>query len=356
MISKENDVFLAYHGSYDKNGSKVLADEICDFLLSKGIKVYYFPKSQKDNYKSNIIEVMKSKVFILVCNENIKTLENGHIDRVDHYELSVEIDAFYSLAQAGESTAMVDSRVFVSGNYEGREGKEADLHELFKGRTHLFFNKELNEEKFVELYDWINSRINSKNPQPDSKNEFNNKKLTEEIKEVFAQRSSMQSHINLAGLVANSKRIRAIGISNSELTTKIDENAILHALQNGAEFDIVFLDPDSDFTANREQEEKLRPGRIRDITYNNIETAAFFKDDLEDCYKENYRLYKYKAIPRLNIILLDNIAILQYYANFTAGMKNPCFVLEKKDYSPLYEFCEQNFEKIKQESELIGDF
>ena len=76
---------------------------------------------------------MKSKAFILVCNENIKTLENGRIDPSYHYELSTEIDAFYALTQLDGGVNVSDSKVLVCGDYNQKrlKGQETLLHELF---------------------------------------------------------------------------------------------------------------------------------------------------------------------------------------------------------------------------------
>ena len=67
QLKKEYDVFIAYHGSYEADGSARTADRIYSYLTGKGIKCFYFPRSAKDAYKANIIEVMKSRLFLFVC-------------------------------------------------------------------------------------------------------------------------------------------------------------------------------------------------------------------------------------------------------------------------------------------------
>ncbi len=351
MMDKVHDVFIAYHGSYDAGGSRGQAESLYSYLLTKKLDVYFFPASGKDNYKANIVEAMRSKTFVLVCNQNIHTVD-GHIDRAQHYELSVEIDAFYSLAQEGQNTNMTLAKVFVCGDYTHTRGQEQFLHELFNNRTHLFCDESKGEGKYEEVYSWIVNNIsNTQSSATDSVESY----ISQEIKKVYAQRSSMNGNCNLSQLIQNSKSIRAMGISNTELTSRVDAMAVTTALKNGAHIELLFLDPDSSFTRAREEEEKLRKNRIRDITRVNIDTARNFKSDLPQQYKEQYKLYMYRAVPRLNIILLDDVVILQYYANFAEGLKNPCFYIVREQNSPLYDFCVQNFELIKENAKPLGE-
>ena len=80
MFTKFDDVCIAYHGSYDNNGSIDIAGELYEYLTQRNLKVFFFPRCGRDIYKANIIDVMKSKTFILICNEYLNTLENGKIN------------------------------------------------------------------------------------------------------------------------------------------------------------------------------------------------------------------------------------------------------------------------------------
>lgn len=353
MITKDFDVFIAYHGSYDKNGSREICDRLYDFLKRNGIKPFYFPYSGKDIYKANIIEVIRSKTFLLVCNENIHVNESGTISVTEHYELSTEIDAFYAMTQAGNDVRVQDARVFVCGDYseKRKKGQEANLHELFAKRTHFFCDSDNEENSFAEIADWIKSRLVLRKDS----DVWQKSQTTTEVKQIFVKRSAMSQQVDLANLVAHSKNIRAMGISNSELTSRIDPEALKHAIEKGGKVELLFLDPESPFTEQREKEEGLRPNRIKNITINNIETALDFKFRLEEPQKESYKLYKYSKLPRLNVILLDSYAILQYYGNTEAGMRNPCFLIEKQEVSPLYDFCLENYRYIKSNAEEITE-
>ena len=220
MLTKLYDVFIAYHGSYDSNGSVNIASELYDYFTKRNLKVFFFPKSRRDIYKANIIEVMKSKTFILVCNQNIKTLENGKINPSFHYELSTEIDAFYALTQTGEDVSVSESKILVCGDYN--KGQESQLHELFANRTHNFINNENREESYEELYEWVMQRLKNKYK---TVNAWIANQTTNEVAEVFAKRSAMSQMCNLSEMAAYGKTIRCLGISNSEMTIKMKPEA-----------------------------------------------------------------------------------------------------------------------------------
>lgn len=348
MFTKFYDVFIAYHGSYDSHGSMNIATELYEYLVEKKLKVFFFPSSGRDIYKANIIDVMKSRTFILVCNEHLNTTESGKINPSFHYELSTEIDAFYALTQTGKDVSVSDSKILVFGNYN--KGQESRLHELFANRTHNFLNEKDRTESYNNIYEWVKKRLDNKF---DTANSWKANQTTNEVAEVFAKRSAMSQICNLSEMVACGKSIKCLGISNTELTMRINPDAIKYALNNGADIELNFLDPDSIYTEQREKEENLREGKIKTITQNNIEVATDIKNDLSDDLKSKFRLYLYDALPRMNIIIIDDNIILQYYANKVAGMSNPCFLIKRKSVSPLYDFCIKTYESIKELSKEI---
>ena len=67
------------------------------------------------------------------------------------------------------------------------------------------------------------------------------------------------------------------------------------------------------------------------------------------------RIYQYDEVPRLNLIIIDSVIILQYYANSVPGLKNPCFIIERQeDESPLYDFCVNVYESLKSNAVELG--
>ncbi len=343
-LKKEYDVFIAYHGSYEKGGSKEYADMIYDRLTEKGLKCFYFPRSAKDAYKANIIEVMRSRVFILVATSNLHVDKNRRIDAKYHYELSTEIDAFYALTQISQASVK-DAKVLVCG--ECRKGDESEIHELFANRTHFYYEDE-EEDTLAQLENWVFERI-KKNIT------WNETQITSEIKEVFATRASMNQSCKLDDLIAVAKSVKAVGISNSELTARINPSAISNCIEHGGKIELLFLDPDGEYTALREVEEGLRKNRIKNITNINIETAIEMIDRLS-CNKENFTLYTYDKQPRMNMIFVDDYLILQYYSNNIPGINNPSFFIEKREESPIFLFCQRAYDYLKSVASPIEVF
>lgn len=341
-LKKEYDVFIAYHGSYETGGSKAFADKVYEKLVSHGLKCFYFPRSSKDEYKANIIEVMKSRLFVLVTTSKLHIDKNKKIDNKFHYELSTEIDAFYALTQMGDAKVK-DAKVLACGEY--MKGDEARLHELFANRTHFYCEDE-KDESMDQLVEWATDRINNNKT-------WNETQITSEIKEVFATRASMNQICKLNDLVAVAKEVRAVGISNSELTARINPVAVTDCINNGGTIELLFLEPDGQYTSLREKEEGLRTDRIRNITDINIETALNMMNDLDDNKKGNMRLFTYDLQPRMNMIFVDNCLILQYYSNNIPGIKNPTFFIEKTGDSPIFSFCQKAYEYIKSNAKPI---
>ena len=338
---KTYDVFIAYHGSYDLNGSKKYADQIYEYLTDKGLKCFYFPRSAKDIYKANIIEVLKSRTFLLVCTKGLHTID-GRIDNAHHYELSTEIDAFYAMTQMG-STTVKEAKVIACGEY--MKGDEGHLHELFANRTHFYFNGE--SEVLSSIHSWV-LRHGTETLS------WGETQKTTEIKQVFATRASMKESCHFDDLIASAKSVRAAGISNSELTARINPGAIRNCIERGGKIEILFLEPEGTYTPLREKEEGLRPNRIRNITNINMETAQDMRDSLNDL-KENLSLYVYDEQPRMNIIMIDDYLLLQYYSNNMPCIQNPSFLIERQKDSPVFDFCEAAYNYLKSKAKRLEE-
>lgn len=331
------DVFISYHGSYAQDGSYACAEGIYDFLTEQGLKCFFFPRSTRDTYKANVIASMRSCVFLLVCTNGINTLPDGRIDRNEHYELSMEIDAFYALAQLGE-VSVADAKVVVCGDY--RKGDESRLHELFANRTHFYFEDETSD--LEPLYEWIAGRVIRQK-------HWHETQVTSEIQQVFAARSSMAQTLHFDDLIAAATKVRVAGISNSEMASRISPGAVTNCVNHGGTIEMLFLDPDGQFTPLREQEEGHRKNRIRNLTYSNIDYAIDFRERVQE-KADAIKLFTYDKQPRMNMIFVDGQLILQYYANKIAGQDSPTFYLQKKANSPIYDFCEKAYDYLRQDA------
>lgn len=345
MGKKRHNLFIAYHGTFsNSNGSKEQAQQLYDYLKERdsSLDIFFFPMSNQRNYQRNIAEVMNSDTFIFVAGPGLITLENGKIDPSSHYELLMEIDSFYCMTLSDLSTKAEDALVLGVNHFN--MGCVTDLHPLFNGLDHLQANC---YEDYENVYTWLKDRLSLKN-----KNSYLEQNESNEVFKVFRRRSQAFESMNFTNLIAECKTVRAIGISISELTRRfVDPYPIERALLNGAHFELLFLDPNSQETKNREKEEQIREGKISFTTLENVEKILDLKSSLPDKIRNNLSVRYYKAVPRLNFIQVDDISFLQYYGNFAQGIKNPCFVLVKNgDNNPILDYCLDLFERIKSSS------
>lgn len=340
MFEKIHDVFIAYHGTYENNSACEYANRIYNYLKSVGFNCFYFPKEKDDSYKSNVIDVIQARTFILVCNNSIHRLSSGRIDSNNHYELSVELDAFYGAVQTGKDVEIKDAKVVAIGN-EWNKGDDEKLHALFSGRTHFYFD--YSKKEFEEIRIWVEGRL----AEQQSKEE---KVGSSDIMKTYIDRSDIVSDINLKEIIKKAEKVYAMGISNSELM-RFDYDIFFDSLKNGCDFKLLFLDPNGESTVLREKEEQVKEGRIKKTTLFNLEKLQDIYDEIDDNDRQNLNVYLYDRCPRINLLIIDEVAMLQYYDSFNRGMKNPSFlILDKKGERDLFKYCITKFDEMLAEA------
>lgn len=171
--------------------------------------------------------------------------------------------------------------------------------------------------------------------------------LCNELRKVFPARHDFQNIYDMRTIVENAECIECIGISNNELTLNLGVANLRRAIERGCQITMLFLDPDSRFNAEREEEEGQRTGNISSNTVVTINQAVRACDGT---HHDNVRLLKYDTVPRLNLIFLNHQELfLQYYAPQVEGYNNPTFVFERDASNPknsVYEFYHKCFENI----------
>ncbi len=341
MFQKEYDLFLAYHGTHENSDMLGICTRLCDFLTKNGIKVFFFPTEKSDNYKTNIAKVIQSKTFLLVCNNNINLLpDTGMLDIHKHYELATELDTFYALVGLKESVSAEDAKVFACGNPTDPQLYESRIHNLFVGRTYIYYDSTTRTEQdaFNDVLTWAKSRLDKWKPD----------QISSEVRLSFLKRPTMSSTINLPKRIANAKNIRIAGVSNIEITY-YNRAALTEALKHGADVEVLFLNPNSPHTLSREREDYgNEKGILKGLTLFCIKDFEVFRQELDENERERCRALIYDKLPRFNIILLDDCAVIQYYVEGIPGSQCPCYYIERQDgVSPIYEFYEKMYESLK---------
>ena len=342
MFKKEYDVFIAYHGTYEKDSSRVASERIYKYLDSNGFSCFYFPYDEKDSYKSNIVDVVKSRTFLLICNNAMHIMNNGTLDKRFHYELCTEIDAFYGLTQSGDDVLPKDAKILVLGDKWAR-GDEEKIHPLFMGRTHIYGKEE--KTYLAEIKDWIELRLE------DQRLRLGDVNFTE-ISKTYMTRKEMMTDVTHVKLIENASNVKAVGISNSDIMRKLEYNVFKNIIGRGGEITIGFLKPEGQFTLLREHEEGLKRGGIRAATEYNLQIVRDIYDELTDIQAARFKVYLYDRCPRVNIIIADNVALLQFYDSFNRGMYNPGFMIKKEANRGMFDYCTQKVGEILKSAEV----
>ncbi len=155
---------------------------------------------------------------------------------------------------------------------------------------------------------------------------------------------------DLRKMICVAEKIECLGISNNEITLKMDRAVLLDALNRGAQIEIMFLDPKGKNTKLREKEEGLKKKTIRHITQTTLEYILRIKKKSEAGKTfDNLRVFLYDSIPRMNMIFIDgNHLLLQYYANNIPGSSNPCFYIKKQADNQIFDFYYNQYKTIRE--------
>lgn len=160
----------------------------------------------------------------------------------------------------------------------------------------------------------------------------------------------MNKSWNLRKMISVAEKIECLGISNNEITLKMDAAALLEALNRGAQIEVLFLDPKGKNTKLREKEEK----QVKNTIVNNTKTTLNYimrikkHNELGKVF-DNLKVYVYDSIPRMNMIFIDGThLLLQYYANNVPGASNPCFYIKKQNDNQIFDFYYRQYQLIKE--------
>lgn len=347
------DIFIAYHGTYDNYGSLNKAKELFYFLQTSGVSCYFFPNESNAYFANTPVAAQKSNKFILVCNESIDVYADGSIKNNGVLQ---EITSFWNCIYEG-TKHRGDARAYVFDGFTSEKANK--LHIALQGVSHFDENIFSQDQCFEAVLKWIQS---SETP-PSTSHSFNNserdkneKALTDnandgishELKKVFTRRSVMNKSWNLSKMVSVARKIECLGISNNEMTLNMDVSILKNALNNGTVIEMLFLSPKSKYVRFREKEEKQDRNTIK----NNTEATLSFIKRLNKSGTngdfENLRVFVYDSLPRMNMIFIDDMhLLLQYYANNVPGASNPCFYIKKQFDDQLFDFYHKQYEHIK---------
>jgi hypothetical protein len=171
-ITKKYDLFIAYHGTNDPNGSYEMAKKICDYLSQDkfGFQIYLHGYSclpeDKDIQWNRTWEIVDNcQCFLAVVNDHVARNSNGRLgndvgERVS--QIRSEVDAFFDLINRNMRDRN-DFNFFYSGTDKAGE-EQIDfftlLHsQIINGHNELLcYNPGGGDDHFGLIEKWLEKR------------------------------------------------------------------------------------------------------------------------------------------------------------------------------------------------------
>ncbi|MBO5328837.1 MAG: hypothetical protein J6B04_06660 [Clostridia bacterium] len=161
------DIFIGYHGTFDKNGSYQKAKEIADYLEEGGYCVYLhgykwnknYPTHKETPWNCTWERVLESKAFLLVVNDNVHVKNGGMLgnDEGEVSQIRKETETFDNLVNRGERN-LHDFNIYYCGKLTDEKSfknfTEALYSPLTAGHNYLL-QKHATEQ---DVFAWLKER------------------------------------------------------------------------------------------------------------------------------------------------------------------------------------------------------
>ena len=175
------DVFIAYHGTYNKNGSYTTAKLIADYLILNGFSVYLhgyafsknYPQLRDTQWNNTWERINESRTFLLVINDNVPQKSNKSLGNEDGQvsQIRDETDRFNSLVKEGKRNKH-DFNWFYCGNIIGRTEQQKFLEALYNPLSDGHNTLILGSAGYDVIKNWLISRLKIVPPTETSAKEF----------------------------------------------------------------------------------------------------------------------------------------------------------------------------------------
>ena len=159
------------------------------------------------------------------------------------------------------------------------------------------------------------------------------------VEAVFRTRSEFMAAMPPESLFDNAQVIEAAGLSHNLLCQHYPTSKLVKLLTRGAEVEILFLEPNGEAIAQREEEEQFEIGRLSMLTDLNISTLVTqVRRKLDPGALPRLRIGTYDQTIRLNLIFLDDeVCICQPYLHAARGVDAPTLIIRNTEQDGVYE-------------------
>ena len=168
--TKQYDLFIAYHGTNNPQGTYAIAKELCDYCEKEGYVVYLHGYScmteHKDVQWNRTWEIVdRCQCFIAIVNDSAPRNSTGHLGNDigdQESQIRAEVDAFYDLVSRNMANRS-DFNFFYTGNK--LKGEEQitffrELHsQLINGHNQIIaWNAGTPADNFKLILKWLEKR------------------------------------------------------------------------------------------------------------------------------------------------------------------------------------------------------
>lgn len=179
-MNKKYTLFIAYHGTYDNNGSYEIAKQLCDYLSNEdfGYNIYLhgyscLPEHQNIQWNRTWEIIDDCQCFLAIVNDNVPRNSQGKIGNNSSSEfesqIRSEIDSFYDLI-CRNMRSRDDFNFLYTGNTHKGSNQNLffrELHsQILNGHNNIITHNCTNNQDIFELvHKWLGGRGCSISPE-----------------------------------------------------------------------------------------------------------------------------------------------------------------------------------------------
>ncbi len=292
MANNKYDLFIAYHGTNNPDGSYQAAKKLCDYLTECGFDVYLHNymcfNEHKDVQWNRTWEIVDNcKCFIAVVNDNVPINSTGHLgndigDRES--QIRSEIDSFYDLINRNMRNR-ADFNFFYCGSQKRGEEQATffrSLHsQIINGHNELLtWDKNSYEENSILVKNWLDKRGCSL-----SNEQKQLKKLRELLEDLGWGKSILFSPYELYNYETKiSRELKSLTLIAANTTDDVKGGAIFplvaENLQRGVKYTYLFFE----YPGAKKQLENIylsHDSKVRDkLNVQLVKSKAWFAADI----------------------------------------------------------------------------
>ena len=172
---------------------------------------------------------------------------------------------------------------------------------------------------------------------------------------AYVHRAEFVSDFPLSDLLENASLVRASGVSLNLITQHYSDAQIRRLVERGTQFQLIFLDPESEAMKLREEEEGYSPGVLKSLTSTNIRIMhERIQAQLKSEERNRFTIALSDDIVRFSIIIIDKkLCVFQPYLPQARGLDSPTFVAEAGSSGPgFFHVFEQVFTSLWKQAKI----